>query len=111
MSALLKQYTTHAVGSFLGAGGGGTWDRQRGYSNTAPTRNGAGDYSIVLDPARSIDPTPAQHILLGTPASGASAMLDAVIVDATHIRCRSFSGANAAADMRFSIIILDLGVA
>lgn len=101
-------YGLHAAASILGAAGGATYDRQRGFVAAVPTRNGAGDYTATLSDA--IDATPAQHLPICQPCSGASAMLDAVIVTATTVRVRTFTGANAAADMRFTIAIIDLGV-
>lgn len=101
-------YGWHAAASVLGAGGGGTYDRQRGFTgNAGITRNGAGDYTLTLSDA--IDTTPAQHMLIGSTADGAAAAIDAVIATATTIRCRTSAGAQVATDMRFAVLVWDFG--
>lgn len=101
-------YGLHAIASILGAAGGATYDRQRGFAATVPVRNGAGDYTATVSDA--IDATPAQHVCIVSTANGASAMIDAVIASANTVEIRTFTGANAAADMRFTIAIMDMGV-
>lgn len=99
-------YGIHAACMFLGAGGGGSFDRQRGFL-AAFVRNGAGDYSLALQDA--IDNTPAQNYLMCSGMAGAVSQTDAAIVDATHVRVRTAQGAQVATDGRFALEVRDFG--
>lgn len=100
-------YGLHAVMNFLGASGGGSILRARGFAD-AFTRNGAGDYTFTCDSA--IDTTGAQHGLIGQAQQGAmGSTIDAAIVTATTVRVRTGATATGT-DMQFTISIIDLGL-
>lgn len=100
-------YGLHASCSFAGGAGGGAFLRQRGFA-AGFVRNGAGDYTLQLTDA--IDATGAQHVPIATTQAGAAAAIDVQIVDATHIRVRTSTGAQVAADIQFGLMIIDQGV-
>jgi hypothetical protein len=78
------------------------WLNRRGFSGAAPTRNGAGDYTLTL--TEGVDATNIQVFV--TLEKATVGFAGYTIVSDTQIRIYTFDGTPAAADTDFSILVL-----
>lgn len=90
----------------LTAGVAPTFGFNRGFL-AAITRTGLGDYTLTLDQGASLN---SEAGVTATALSATSAMICVEpLAGNTQLRIRTFTGANAAADINFSLRVTDYG--
>jgi len=82
---------------------------QRGFASTAIVDNGAGDYTLTLDPSSAIKTDMSDSIITATVIGTVSTELAVEIVTATTLRVRCTNNAAALTDTKFAIKVESIG--
>jgi hypothetical protein len=81
---------------------------QRGFANPGFVRNGVGDYTLTLQDGVN---SQTQGVVTCGLQSAASGMISVEFLTTTTLRVRTFTGANAAADIDFWLSVQEAGPA
>lgn len=79
---------------------------QRGFANPGFTRNGAGDYTLILQDGVNMQ---TQGVVLHGMQNATAGMMAVEVLTTTTLRVRTLNSAGVATDIDFWLVILEAG--